>query len=960
MAKNNESTMMWKVDIAQLKSSMQEAKRSISLANAEFKNATAGMDSWSKSATGVEAKIAQLNKVSESQKSILADLNKQYEITVKEMGEASPEAQRLKVAIENQEAAIKKTEAQADEYIGQLKELKNQEEASKSAMSQLNSTINSQESELGDLKNKYKELVLTQGENSKEAKKLANQITDLSDELADNKATMADVDKAADSLDKSMEEVGDSTNKAGKDAEEASNGGFTVLKGAMANLAAQGVQALASGMANLLGSLVDVGKQALTSYAEYEQLVGGAKKIFDEMDYSQIANDASTAWRDLNMTASEYIEAINLAGASFASTMGDQRGYEVARQGMLAIADYASGTGQNIDELNEKFQLITRSTSSYQSIADQFSGILPQTSADFLAQAQAAGYLSDEYTSLTQVPVAEYQEAVTNMLTQGVDALGLTGNTAAETANTLSGAFAATSATWSNLVTGLADDSADMNVLLDNFISSLLNVANLITPKIKTIVSGMSTLFTGLVQELFPVAIDLINEELPNIMAMGGELLMSLITGITEALPSLLTTAMEIINQLITGLSEAIPQLASLIIEVVPQLIDALMTQLPVFIQGAITFLTSMVQAIPVLVTQLTAALPSVIQTILQGLLQALPTIIQGAITLFNGIVQAIPVIIQSLTISLPQIIDTILNALIEALPMILAGAIQLLMSIVEAIPTIVDSLVENFPQIINQILTSLITALPQVLEAAITLLMALIGAIPTIVTALVSNLPEIITTITSTLVNNLPLVLSAAIELLMGVVQAIPEIITELINNLPEIITTIVDGLLEGVADMMEVGGNLVAGIWDGISGSLDWIKNKITGWVGDVTDFIRDLFGIASPSKLFRDEIGTYLAQGIGVGFENELPAMERSMKDSLSDMVDGLKEDMSLSADDITGSIGINGSGSGSGSEASGGQTINFYQTNNSPKALDNLTVYRETNNLLFSAKVGLSNV
>ena len=78
MARDNESTMQWKLDIAQLKKGMQDARREISLANAEFKNATAGMGKWSDSATGVEAKTKQLTKVLESQTTILEELKKQY------------------------------------------------------------------------------------------------------------------------------------------------------------------------------------------------------------------------------------------------------------------------------------------------------------------------------------------------------------------------------------------------------------------------------------------------------------------------------------------------------------------------------------------------------------------------------------------------------------------------------------------------------------------------------------------------------------------------------------------------------------------------------------------------------------------------------------------------------------------------------------------------------------------
>ena len=170
-------------------------------------------------------------------------------------------------------------------------------------------------------------------------------------------------------------------------------GGVTAAVGAAVTAAAAGVTSLV--------------KQSVEGFAEYEQLVGGAQKIFDEMDYSVIAEDASNAWQTMNISASQYLEMINSVGASFAATMGDQTGYETAKQGMQAIADYASGTGRNVDLLNEKYAALTRSTGTYQSIADNFTGILPATSAGFLEQAQAAGLLSDKYKKLTDVPIAE-------------------------------------------------------------------------------------------------------------------------------------------------------------------------------------------------------------------------------------------------------------------------------------------------------------------------------------------------------------------------------------------------------------------------------------------------------------------------------------------------------------------------------------------------------------------------
>lgn len=234
------------------------------------------------------------------------------------------------------------------------------------------------------------------------------------------------------------------------------------------------------GIGAKIGQLAIKGlKETISAGSAFEQLSGGIEKIFDEMDTSRIFNDAKEAYKSLNMSANEYLATIVDVGANFASTMGDEKGYETAKKGMQAIADYASGTGKDVNLLNQKFQMITKSTSSYQSIADQFAGLLPATSAGFLEQAQSAGFLSDKYKKLTEVPMAEYQEAVANMLEKGTKEMGLLGNTAAESEKTLSGSMAAMKSAVSNffvaLTTGENVDQAfsTMMTTVGNFLNNL-------------------------------------------------------------------------------------------------------------------------------------------------------------------------------------------------------------------------------------------------------------------------------------------------------------------------------------------------------------------------------------------------------------------------------------------------------------------------------------------------------
>ena len=111
-----------------------------------------------------------------------------------------------------------------------------------------------------------------------------------------------------------------------------------------AKIGAAAVGAAAAGITELT-------KSAVAGFAEYEQLAGGAAKIFDDMNQADILRDAQNAYKDLGLSANQYLAVINDVGATFAATMGDAAGYEAAKTGLKAISDYASGTGKNVDEL---------------------------------------------------------------------------------------------------------------------------------------------------------------------------------------------------------------------------------------------------------------------------------------------------------------------------------------------------------------------------------------------------------------------------------------------------------------------------------------------------------------------------------------------------------------------------------------------------------------------------------
>lgn len=406
---------------------------------------------------------------------------------------------------------------------------------------------------------------------------------------------------------------------------------------------------IAGGMIAATTAVAGLAAGSVKAYGEFEQLAGGMKKIFDEMDYKTIEQDALNAYQTMNISASEYMENLAGVGATFAQTMGDQKGYETAKAGMQSLADYASGTGKSVDTLMEKYQAITRSTSGYLSIADQFAGLLPQTTDGFLQQAQASGYLSEQYTKLSQVPVAEYQEALTKMLGDGVEQMGLAGNTAAETAGTITGSINASKAAFQNLITGLANPDADLGALIDTALDSVLKVMDNLIPAFEQTIKGITKFIQKAVPKLLQIIPDLLKETLPEIIQTAADLFTTIMDEIPTITQTLIDTFFGVVQMLI-------PQLPTILTSVINGILGFLQTlsnpaNLQLLLQTALQLLMAIVQAVPQIIQALATALPEIISNIVAFFLDPnnIMLIMEAAMQLFLGIVQAVPQIFGAL-----------------------------------------------------------------------------------------------------------------------------------------------------------------------------------------------------------------------------------------------------------------------------------------------------------------------
>lgn len=640
----------------------------------------------------------------------------------------------------------------------------------------LNKKIDEQKAKVNTLTKALEDARKETGDNSNTTKKWEI-------ELNNAKAELNKLENTLDSNEKEMKDFGKATDDAG---EKTSRLGDIIKGNLISEGIIAGIKALGSAMKTVGSALLDVGKQALSSYGDYEQLVGGVStllgtnemtieeyaesvgKSVDEVreKYSQLEtsqkmtlDNANKAYKTAGLSANEYMETVTSFSASLLQSLdGDTvKASEKANQAIIDMSDNANKMGTDMSSIQN----------AYQGFAKQNYTMLDNLKLGYGGtKTEMERLLADaEKISGVKYDISSYADVV-DAIHVMQESMGIAGTTFREGEKTIQGSVNSMKSAWQNLLVGIADDNADFQGLINNFVESIVIVGDNIMPRVEVIIDGIVQLIMSLTEKLV--------EYMPQLLETGMSLLQTILDGFMSMLPELIPVAIQLITSLTTFILENLPQL----------------------LQAGITLLLELIK----------------------GISQALPELIPVA---------------------------------------------------VKCIMDLVNTMLDNIDELI---------------ECGIQLLVALTDGIFNALPELISRLPEIIIKVVAKLIELTPQLLSCVLRLMVSVATGMVRYAVEIVTRIPQIIKSIVNALLQGVKDMIDVGKNLVKGIWTGLTNSLDWIKNKVKGWVGNVFKFIKKLFGINSPSKLFKDEIGTNLALGIGEGFGDTMKDVSQDMADAI----------------------------------------------------------------------------
>lgn len=337
---------------------------------------------------------------------------------------------------------------------------------------------------------------------------------------------------------------------------------------------------------------------------------------------------------------------------------------------------------------------------------------------------------------------------------------------------------------------------------------------------------------------------------LPAIWNILSALPEALVVLIQTLVPQLVTTAMEFIPKLLEGITIALPQIVTAIMRLIPLLAQGIATAVPRLWEMAKTIVAN-------LVTGMVTELPKFLE---KGS--------EAVQNMINGISQRLPDILHEGSVMLQSLIRGILNVL----PNVVSAAFEIITAFLMMI-------VDNLPAILDEGAAILLT-----------LVQGILGSLPEILSAA----GDMISTLLSGLIERLPDIISAGFELVSSLIRGIGEMLPDIGTAAGQLVRKLWDTITN--INWIQLGKDIIWGIINGIGSMAGALWDAAWNIASSALNAIKSFFGIASPSKVMRDEVGRFIPSGLAVGIEANTKPVENAMH-SLSDMTtNSLQRDIS----------------------------------------------------------------
>lgn len=431
--------------------------------------------------------------------------------------------------------------------------------------------------------------------------------------------------------------------------------------------------------------------------------------------------------------------------------------------------------------------------------------------------------------------------------------------------------------------------------------------------------------FEGLAESLGDVlgqAITKMSEYLPMVLEMGASVVRNLIDGLisnisiisesasqilltivncaVDILPDVLIAGMQIITSLAQGIAESAPQLADAAAKGLNQLINGIIQNIPVLINALMSVIMSLAESLVDNIEPLLDAIFEAVEILAELLMENIGPLIEAAAEIIIALADYISENSDEIAEVVVEIIVTLISCIVEHIPDLLIAAAAVAKALIDCLISLAEELLGQlgifFDDCISAIEEWFSDVISDIAESAEEIFDSISEWFDNVGDTIGEALESTFDTVSEWFEDMINAAYEAAsdfVENIMDFVSELPEKISdELLNALDavkewasdlmekgrnaakDLVDAIVTGVMSLPEKLKDIGRQLVEGLWEGIKSAAGWLKDKVGDFADGVVDDFKDFFGIHSPSRVMRDSVGKYLAQGVGEGFTEEMP--------------------------------------------------------------------------------------
>ena len=569
------------------------------------------------------------------------------------------------------------------------------------------------------------------------------------------------------------------------------------LKTGFSTMAKVGGAAIAAGAAGVAA----LTKMGVEGFAQYEQLTGGVETLFKDSQ-GTVMRYAENAYKTAGMSANQYMETVTSFSASLIQSLdGDTA--KAAEIGNMAITDMSD----NANKMGTSIEMIQN---AYQGFAKQNYTMLDNLKLGYGGTKEEMQRLLDDASKISGIKydISSFAD-VTEAIHVMQEEMGIAGTTAAEAATTIEGSIGMMKAAWQNLVVGMADENANMEVLIGNFVESTATAAQNILPRISQALAGIGEVITGLAPVIAQALPVLVETVLPSLLAAGVSLVTSIVQGVVAALPALYTALLEAVQIILVevfGVSEE---------------------KAGEFAEGVNSFFTSIKDGFVALVesAQTEGTLLNQIWTGLQTAFQIVKDLLVAA---FEAVSTAFTWCAEQVNTK-----GTWLNNTWNGIK----NAVQALFNFVSAI---FDAVSDKFTWCVEQINTegSILNTIWDTIKEYAAMVW---DTIQTVISTAIDVITGIFQFFTAMLQGDWSAAWDAIKGIVVSVWDAINTTISTVTNTAREIISNVWDSIKTVTSDVWEGIKSTISGVWESITSSVSGAIENVKTTISDIWESIK-----------------------------------------------------------------------------------------------------------------------